>query len=131
VTLVLDASVMVAALVDSGEVGAWAESCLLSPSLAAPHLLSVEVASALRRATAAGDISPDVAALAHEEFQTLRIEFFPYQPFVPRVWALRENVTPYDAWYVALAESLDAPLATLDTRLTWAAGPGCVFHLPT
>ena len=52
----------------------------------------------------------------------LVIELFPYAPFASRVWELRDNVSPYDAWYVALAESLQADLVTLDRRLTRAAG---------
>jgi predicted nucleic acid-binding protein len=46
------------------------------------------------------------------------------------VWEVRENVTTYDAWYVALAELLDAPLATLDARLRRAAGTSCRFLIP-
>jgi predicted nucleic acid-binding protein len=46
------------------------------------------------------------------------------------VWELRENVTAYDGWYVALAESLGARLATLDVRLTKASGPRCAFTTP-
>jgi predicted nucleic acid-binding protein len=60
----------------------------------------------------------------------LRVELFPYEPFASRVWELRHSVVPYDGWYVALAEALDARLVTLDTRLTRAAGPRCVFELP-
>lgn len=55
---------------------------------------------------------------------------YPYEPFAERVWELRPTVTPYDAWYVALAESLNARLATLDLRLSRAPGPRCGFVLP-
>ena len=128
-TTVVDASVVVAALVDTGSQGIWAESLLASGALAAPHVLPVEVASILRRTVAAGEVSADVAALAHADLLALRVELFPYRPLAARVWELRENVTPYDAWYVALAESLDAPWATLDARLSRAAGPRCGFAL--
>lgn len=57
----------------------------------------------------------------------LRVELFPYAPFATRIWDLRDNVTCYDAWYVALAETLSAPLATLDARLAKASGPRCRF----
>lgn len=50
----------------------------------------------------------------------MAIELFPYDPFAERIWALRDNVTVYDAWYIAVAESLGAPLATLDLTLGWA-----------
>jgi predicted nucleic acid-binding protein len=129
-TTVLDASVVVAALLDTGRAGAWAESLLTSDSLAAPHLMPVEVANILRRTVSAGEVSADVAALAHADLLALRIELFPYEPFAERVWEMRENVTAYDAWYVAVAESLSASLATLDTKLSHAAGPRCAFAMP-
>lgn len=124
-TVVLDASVVVAALIDGGDEGRWAEDVLLDPSLTAPHHLPVEVASILRRAAATGDVSPDTASLAHADLLDLRVELVAYAPLADRVWELRENVTTYDAWYVALAERLDSPLATLDHRLTRATGPRC------
>jgi predicted nucleic acid-binding protein len=70
------------------------------------------------------------AALAHADVAALRVEYFPYAPFAKRVWEMRENVTAYDAWYVAIAEALDADLATLDARLAAAAGPQCGFSTP-
>jgi predicted nucleic acid-binding protein len=130
VTLVVDASMVVAALVDSGPDGHWAESLLTSDSLMAPHLMPVEAANILRRAALAGDISADAASLAHADLLDLRVEFFPYQPCAPRVWELRGNVTCYDGWYVAVAELLDAPLATLDGRLAKSPGARCQFLLP-
>jgi predicted nucleic acid-binding protein len=130
VTTVVDASVVVAALVDTGRSGSWAEALLVSDSLAAPHLMPVEVANILRRAVAAGEVSADVGALAHADLLALRVEYLPYEPFAERVWEMRENVTAYDAWYVAVAESLGATLATLDARLSRATGPRCAFATP-
>jgi len=130
VTLVVDASIVVAGLTDSGPDGRWAESVVTGDSLAAPHLMPVEAANILRRAALAGDISADVASLAHTDLLDLRVEFFPYQPCAVRAWELRENVTCYDGWYVAVAELLDAPLATLDGRLASSPGPRCQFLLP-
>ncbi|MEW6155631.1 MAG: type II toxin-antitoxin system VapC family toxin [Actinomycetota bacterium] len=129
-TLVVDASLVVAALVDSGADGRWAESMLGSDALVAPHLLPVEVANVLRRAVAAGEVSADSASLAHGDLLGLRIGLFAYEPFANRVWELRGGVSAYDAWYVALAESLDAPLATLDRRLARSRGPRCRFAIP-
>lgn len=60
----------------------------------------------------------------------LRVELFPYEPHAVRVWELRDNLTAYDAWYVAVAEALDAPMITLDRRVARAAGPLCSFPLP-
>jgi predicted nucleic acid-binding protein len=127
VTLVVDASMVVAALVDSGADGRWAEPLLTSDSLAAPHLLMAEAANILRRSALAGAITADQASLAHADLLDLRVELFPYAPFASRVWELRENVTCYDAWYVAIAEALNAPFATLDARLAKAPGPRCRF----
>lgn len=126
-TLVIDASMVVAALVDSGADGRWAETMLVSDSLAAPHLLTAEAANILRRSALAGAISAEQASLAHADLLDLRVELFPYAPFASRVWELRGNVTCYDAWYVAVAEALSAPLATLDARLAKAPGPRCRF----
>lgn len=130
-TLVVDASVVVAALVDSGPDGRWAEEILLSDHLAAPHLMPVEVGNVLRRASQSGELSPDVASLAHGDLEALRVELYPYVPLAARVWDLRDNLTLYDAWYVATAEFTGARLATLDRRLAKAAGPRCEFVLPS
>lgn len=128
--VVVDASVVVAALVDSGPDGGWAEQVLTSGSLAAPHLLLAEVANVVRRAALAGKITADAATLAHADLQALRVDLFPYEPFAGRIWELRGNVTCYDAWYVALAEYLGCPLATLDDRLARAPGLKCTIQLP-
>jgi predicted nucleic acid-binding protein len=127
VTLVVDASMVVAALVDSGTDGRWAEALLADGPLAAPHLLMVEAANILRRSAASGAISVEQASMAHADLLDLRVELFPYAPFAARIWELRENVTCYDAWYVAVAETFNAPLATLDARLASAPGPRCRF----
>jgi predicted nucleic acid-binding protein len=128
---VVDASLVAAALVDGGEDGSWARGLLADGPLAAPHLMPVEVANILRRASASGDLSADSAALAHADLLALRVELFPYGPFAPRVWELRANLTTYDAWYVAIAEALAARLATPDPRLARAPGPRCAFETPT
>jgi predicted nucleic acid-binding protein len=129
-TLVVDASVVVAALVDSGSDGTWAETVLVSGSLFGPHLLPVEVANILRRAELTGRISTDIASLAHADLLDLDIKLLPYELVADRVWELRANVTSYDAWYVAIAELLDSPLATLDQRLARSDGPRCTFATP-
>ena len=58
------------------------------------------------------------------------MQLYPFAPFAERVWSLRDNLTAYDAWYVALAEALDCPLATLDRKLGRASGPTCEFIIP-
>lgn len=129
-TLVVDASVVVSALVVSGSDGDWAEEVLSRGSLNAPHLMPVEVASVLRRSAAAGSTSEHMATQAHHDIGRLRVALYPYEVTADRVWELRHSVSPYDAWYVALAEALDAPLATLDRRMAQADGPRCEFLTP-
>lgn len=129
-TLVVDASVVVATLIDRGTDGAWARSLLTADSIAAPHLIFVEAAHALHRQARAGNITSAAASAAHAALLEIPIESFAYLPLADRAWNLRGNVTAYDAWYVALAESLDADLATLDLRLARAPGTRCAFLTP-
>jgi predicted nucleic acid-binding protein len=88
-TVVVDASVVVAALASADATGQWAESVLAGEPLAAPHLMPVEAASILHRAELAGEISADAASLAHADLGRLRVEYFPYDPFAERIWELR------------------------------------------
>ena len=129
-TTVVDASVVVAALVDSGSDGRWAESKLAEGGLAAPELVLVEATNVLRRLEQKQQISRAEATFAHADLLRLEIELFPFVPFAERVWELRGNLTSYDAWYVALAEALNCPLATLDRRLSRAGGPVCEVVFP-
>jgi predicted nucleic acid-binding protein len=129
-TLVIDASVVVAALIDVGTEGDWAESLIASEVLVAPELMMVETTNILRRLELANEISPIESGLAQKDLMQLDVQVFPFHPFAERIWALRNNVTSYDAWYVALAEALDCPLATLDRKLTKASGVKCAFAVP-
>jgi predicted nucleic acid-binding protein len=86
VTLVIDASLAVSALVDKSSTGNWAESILLTGPLNAPHLMPAEVTNILRRAVMRGEITADVASMAHADLLDLRVEYFPYAPFAARVW---------------------------------------------
>ncbi len=130
-TLILDASTVVAALIDTGPIGRWAEQQIeTASSLVAPHLLPVEVANVVRRREIAGDITEGEATVAMSDLVTLPVEYHPFAPFARRVCELRTSVGSYDAWYVALAEAASAPLATCDLRLTRAPGPRCTFRTP-
>lgn len=128
--LVVDATVLAEGLIDSGPSGSWALGLISGNGLAAPELALPEVATVLRRALRTGTITEFGASAAHRDLIRLPIVLFGYRPFGDRIWALRETVTPYDAWYVALAESLGVPLATLDLRLSRAPGPRCEFLMP-
>ena len=129
-TLVADASAVVAALMDAGPVGAWAASALTDEDIRAPDLMPVEAADILRRAERAGEISAEMASLAHADLIDLPVELAPYEPHARRVWELRANLTCYDAWYVALAEALDVPLLTLDRGMARAPRLPCEMLLP-
>ena len=127
---VVDASVLVAATVDAGPVGIWAEHIIASGVLFAPHLVLVEANNILRRLERANQLSSIEAAAGRVDLLRLDIELVAFQPFADRVWKLRHNLTCYDAWYVAVAEVVDLPLATLDRRLSRASGPSCQFLTP-
>lgn len=129
-TLVVDASAVVASLADAGPDGEWARAAMEAEALVAPCHVHVEVSSVLRRAVLTGRIGKDVGALAHEGLVQLSIKKFDFEPLASRVWDLHPNVSSYDAAYVALAEELGAPLLTLDRRLARAAGPTCTFRTP-
>ena len=129
-SLVVDASVLVAALVDAGPAGRWAEERLVSGMLAAPELAQAEAANVLRRLQIAGKLRRAEADAAYDDLLQLRVEWYPFEPFASRIWELRHDVSCYDAWYVALAEALELPLATLDGKLSRAHGPSCAFLTP-
>jgi len=91
-------------------------------TLHAPHLLDVEVAQVIRRYVAAGDVSEERGRAVLADLHDFPLHRYPDGFLLPRVWQLRNNLTAYDAVYVALAEALDAPLLTRDRRLAAAAG---------
>jgi len=130
VSAVVDASLLVAATSDKGAEGAWAEDVVRSGSLVAPHLALAEATNILRRLELAGKLGRMESGAAARDLLLFEVELVPFTPFAERVWELRTNVTSYDAWYVAVAEELDLPLATLDRRLAAATGPRCQFLLP-
>jgi predicted nucleic acid-binding protein len=129
-SVVVDSSVLVAALVDTGPNGTWAEEVLSSGSLHAPELARVEATNILRRLELAKQLTTPEANAAHEDLMQLDMELFSFDPFADRIWELRHTVTSYDAWYVAVAEALGLPLATLDARLSRAKGVSCKFLIP-
>lgn len=129
-SIVVDASVLVRALVDAGPDGEWAEGIIASGTAHAPELALVETANILRRLERAREITTAEANAAYEDLLQLRIELFSFEAFAERIWELRHNFTSYDAWYVALAEALRLPLATLDQRLAKTKGATCEFLTP-
>ncbi len=127
---VVDASVLVAARVDSGHDGSWARLAISLPSLAAPEIALVEATNVLRRLELSGTLSSTEATSSQRALLQLGLKLYRFVPFAGRVWELRTNVTVYDAWYVALAEALEWPLVTLDRRLSRAPGLRCEVLVP-
>ena len=117
---VVDASVLVEFLA-GGEQREAAEAAIGRERWVwAPALVDAEVGSALRRQVRAKEISARKAHAALEELHYMRLQRIPLAALVDRAWQLRDNVTFYDALYVALAEEAGAPLLTLDARLAKA-----------
>lgn len=128
--LVVDASVLVAAATDRGDDGVWAESIIGQSGLVAPQVALAEATQAFRRLELTRVLGRREAAEAARGAVQLAVELLPFEPFATRVWELRHNLSAYDAWYVALAEAFELPLATLDRRLAAASGPKCNFLTP-
>lgn len=125
--LVIDASAAVEFLAVAGETGRWVARVIAETKLHAPDLFRYEVLSALRRHNLAGRLSDRAGRNAVETLLELSVELHPSSALTARCWELRRSLSVYDAAYVALAESLRAPLLTLDARLTRAPGPRCEF----
>lgn len=123
--IVVDASAAVRALLHEGE----ARRYLSAESLAAPHLVDAEVLQTLRRLAARNAVTPEEAERAVRRWSRLGLTRLAVHGMTGRIWALRHNLAAYDASYVALAEALDCPLLTADTRLAGAPGPNCPITL--
>lgn len=127
--IVVDASAVLELLLGTG-VGHVVDARLrTAETICAPHLLLTEVAQVLRRVERAGEIrSSDVLRL-FDDLSDLDIEFYDHSLVTRRVWALRGNLTAYDATYVALSEILACPLLTTDAKLAAAPGNKAVVEL--
>jgi len=128
--IVVDASVLVAASVLADDAADWARQVIVVDDLAAPHLAPVAAQQAIRRLLQRDAIGVRIANQARLDVLAVNLDLHPFAPFADRVWSLRENLTAYDAWYVAVAEALDCPLATLDRRLADAPGLSCDVRTP-
>jgi predicted nucleic acid-binding protein len=123
--IVVDASVLATALADDDVDGDAARARLRGEALTAPELIDIEIASVMRRLARGGSIDVRRARLALSDLEDLPMERAPHRPLLARVWELRDNLTAYDAAYVALAEALDVTLLTADERVAAAPGPRC------
>jgi predicted nucleic acid-binding protein len=122
--IVLDASTVLAVLVGSGPLTERIRNKVGRPgeSLHVPHVMDLEVLHALRRQTLLGTLSRKRGAEALEDLKNIAFVRYPHTPLMERIWELKDDLTAYDAAYVALAEALGAPLITLDARLAQAPG---------
>ena len=127
--LVIDASVLAVALLDDGPDGDQIRHRLRGEELAAPALIDLEVASVWRGLARGGHLDARRVGLALDDLRDLPIQRVEHTPFLVRCWELRDNLTIYDAAYIALAETLQAPLLTGDRRLSRSTGPGCAIEV--
>lgn len=124
--IVIDSSAMVEVLI--GEIDTTRR--LGDRTLAAPHLIDAEVGHVLRRkALITGELPAETAAQALDVFTATEIVRYDHLDLMGRAWELRHNLSVYDALYVALAEMLEAPLVTIDTRLAGAPGVEAVVEV--
>lgn len=123
--IVVDASATVSALLNAG-IARWE---LASEQLHAPHLVDSEVANALRRLVAAGHVEASAGWRALDTLRQMGVTRYPTVGLLERMWGLRDNLSAYDASYVALAEQLGCSLLTADVRLTRAPGVLCTVTL--
>jgi predicted nucleic acid-binding protein len=127
--LVIDASVLAVALLDDGPDGDTVRHRLRGEQLAAPALIDLEVASVWRGLARGGLLDSRRVGLALDDLRDMPMQRVEHTPFLARCWELRDNLTIYDAAYVALAETLKAPLLTGDRRLSRATGPRCTIEV--
>ncbi|HUH71955.1 MAG TPA: type II toxin-antitoxin system VapC family toxin [Mycobacterium sp.] len=121
--IVVDASAALSALVNDGP----ARQLLGEERLCCPHLVDSELANGLRRAVQTKQFAADAAWAALDAWRGLAVRRFPVHVLMDRVWQLRDNLTAYDASYVALAESLECTLVTADARLSRTTGAQCLI----
>jgi predicted nucleic acid-binding protein len=127
--IVVDAACLYEVVADTNEAEPVRRRLADDPDHAAPHLVDVEVLAVIRRHHLAGRLDATAARQAVDDLRDWPGERFGHRPLVDRAWELRENVRGWDAFYVALAEALDATLLTTDARLARAAGPTCSIEI--
>jgi predicted nucleic acid-binding protein len=128
---VVDASVVADALVVAGPAGDAARRTLVAlDTLQAPEILLAEVVSAFRAMVRRGELEETPGRIALELLRSIDVNRYPIDPFLDRVWELRDRATVYDAWYIALAEHLETELVTADTRLIRVHDLRCAIRAP-
>lgn len=128
--LVLDASALFEVVADTPRAES-VRTLMLDDDPAAPHLIDAEVTAVIRVQHRHGHLDDTAARQAVADLSSWPGRRWPHRPLLARVWDLRDNLRAYDALYVALAESLDAPLVTLDARIAGASGLSCDIVIPS
>lgn len=126
--IVVDSSAIVNVLASERRDSALAERIASDADLHAPHVIDLEVTQALRRLVATGELTIDRAFNARSSYADLAITRYPHGRLLDRIWELRDNLTAYDAAFVALGEALDTPVVTTDRRLASAPGHDAVIE---
>jgi predicted nucleic acid-binding protein len=121
--IVVDASALLEFLLQTS-LGARVEARLFreDDELHAPHLADVEITQGLRRLVRTGEVSAGRADEAIADLADLDLHRHPHLDLLGRAWKLRDNISAYDAMYVALAEAIEAPMVTCDGPLAKAPG---------
>lgn len=127
--LVVDTSALLNALVAKDRPPGLTERLSADGDLHAPHLIDVEIVSALRRLNGSNELTDDRAADALSDFAETSISRYPHTELRSRAWEMRHNLTAYDAMFVALAEQLGVPLVTCCRRLAHASGHDAMIEL--
>lgn len=128
---VIDASVLVTLLIDRGPDHVAVRERIRGVRLMAPELIDLEVTSAVRGLAASGQLDDEVAVEVLAGLASFPMRRSVHRPLLPRCWELRNNLTVYDAAYVALAEAADAVLLTADRGLARAPGIHCRVEVMT
>lgn len=128
--IVVDASALLDAFATPGKEGARARDLIHNHRLAAPEHLLVETFHGVRGRMMGGKLTPRLAKRALRRLSQLSVELVPTRLLLDRMWELRNNVSGYDAAYVAAAEHLEVPLMTSDQRLAAAPGLRCEVRVP-
>lgn len=127
--VVVDASVVIAITTSRTAAASALAERLAGTAMHAPHLLPSEIDSGIRGLVLGHRLTPEQGDAARAAAHGLPIDLWPWSLLTDRAWALRENLSSYDAGYVALAEHLDSPLITGDARLGRAAGVDCAVEV--
>jgi predicted nucleic acid-binding protein len=127
--LIVDASSLYEVVADTARADEVRARLAVDADHAAPSVVDVEVVSAIRRHHLAGRLDSTAAAQAVQDLRDWPGERFAHRPLLERVWQLRQSVRTWDAFYVALAEAMQATLVTSDARLARATGPRCTIEV--